>query len=163
MRENKFQTIISSQIIFYQNSRGVGNSSNIFQPPPHLNNQPPKKCQTIIFLSFYLGKPSKLICCKTWEISPTRGEGVRNCIGQFPSCGWEIQTGGEGVEFKEIIPNLEIKFLWIKNVSITHIFFLRFMTFERKCCLWNFLSAVVGEGNFGKSIFYIIKFERSHF
>ena len=48
------------------------------------------------------------------EITPTGGV-VKNCIGPFPSWGWEMQAGGEGVEFEKKCPNLEIEFLWIQK------------------------------------------------
>ena len=28
--------------------------------------------------------------------SPQQGGGVKNCIGHFPSWGWEVQIGGGG-------------------------------------------------------------------
>ena len=56
-------------------------------------------CITNVFL--FSGKPSKLICGKTWEISPTVGEeGGQELYRTFPKLklGNEYR-GGKGVEF----------------------------------------------------------------
>jgi len=52
---------------------------------------------------------------------PHRGV-VKNFIGQFPSSGWEMQTGGGRI--LKTLPNLKIGFLVIKKTCNNVHFFL---------------------------------------
>ena len=47
--------------------------------------------------------------------SPQQGGGVNNFIGQFPSRGWEMQTGGE--ELFKTFPNLKNRIFSDKKIQ----------------------------------------------